>query len=77
MSAAPVAGAPAPETAPALADELAEKSEGVGGLYGSFLDEVVIPNAEVFGWLIVAGALRAVRRERPAASPSTGKLATD
>lgn len=40
-----------------LADELAEKSEGVGGLYGSFLDEVAIPNAEVFGWLIVAGEL--------------------
>lgn len=40
-----------------LADELAEKSEGVGGLYGSFLDEVVIPNAEVFGWLILVGEL--------------------
>jgi hypothetical protein len=40
-----------------LADELAEKSEGAGGWYGSFLDEVVIPNAEVFGWLIVAGEL--------------------
>lgn len=40
-----------------LADELAEKSEDVGGLYGSFLDEVVIPNAEVFGWLILVGEL--------------------
>ena len=40
-----------------LADELAEKSEGVGGWYRSFLDEVVIPNAEVFGWLIVGGEL--------------------
>ena len=42
-----------------LADELAEKSEGIGGWYGSFLDEVAIPNAEVFGWLIVAGELLA------------------
>lgn len=42
-----------------LADELAEKSEGVGGWYGSFLDEVVIPNAEAFGWLIVVGELLA------------------
>ena len=40
-----------------LADELAEKSTGVGGWYGSFLNDVAVPNAEVFGWLIVAGEL--------------------
>ena len=40
-----------------LADELAEKSEGVGGWYGAFLDGTVIPNGEAFGWLIVAGEL--------------------
>ncbi len=70
-----------------LADELAEKSEGVGGWYGSFLDEVVIPNAEVFGWLIVAGELVAgiglaaaglvwlLRRERLGVSGRTTVLA--
>ena len=35
-----------------LADELTEKSEGVGGWYGDFLDDVVIPNATGFGYLI-------------------------
>lgn len=40
-----------------LADELTEKSEGLGGWYTSFLDEVVIPNAEVFGYLILLGEL--------------------
>lgn len=38
-----------------LAEELTEKSEGVGGWYGSFLDEVVIPNAPTFGYLIIIG----------------------
>jgi hypothetical protein len=40
-----------------LADELTEKSEGIGGWYKSFLDGTVIPNAEVFGWLIMLGEL--------------------
>lgn len=40
-----------------LADELAEKSEGVGGWYGSFLDDAVIPNAQAFGYLIEIGEL--------------------
>ena len=35
-----------------LADELTEKSEGIGGWYRSFLDDVVIPNATGFGYLI-------------------------
>ena len=35
-----------------LADELTEKSEGVGGWYRDFLDNVVIPNATGFGYLI-------------------------
>lgn len=35
-----------------LADELTEKSEGVGGWYRDFLDDVVIPNATGFGYLI-------------------------
>lgn len=38
-----------------LAEELTEKSEGVGGWYGSFLDDVVIPNASAFGYLIIIG----------------------
>lgn len=40
-----------------LADELTEKSEGIGGWYKSFLDGTVIPNGEVFGWLIMLGEL--------------------
>jgi hypothetical protein len=40
-----------------LADELAEKSEGIGGWYGSFLDDAVIPNAQAFGYLIEIGEL--------------------
>lgn len=40
-----------------LADELTEKSEGAPGWYKSFLDGTVIPNAEVFGYLIVIGEL--------------------
>jgi hypothetical protein len=35
-----------------LADELTEKSEGVGGWYRDFLDDVVIPNGTGFGYLI-------------------------
>ncbi len=35
-----------------LADELTEKSEGIGGWYRDFLDNVVIPNATGFGYLI-------------------------
>lgn len=38
-----------------LADELTEKSEGVGGWYKSFLDDIVIPNGEVFGYLVLVG----------------------
>lgn len=38
-----------------LADELTEKSEGIVGWYKSFVDGVVIPNAEVFGYLIIVG----------------------
>jgi thiosulfate dehydrogenase [quinone] large subunit len=38
-----------------LADELTEKSEGVGGWYKDFLDGTVIPNSELFGVLIVIG----------------------
>ena len=40
-----------------MAEELREKSEGISGWYKSFLDGTVIPNAEVFGYLIVAGEL--------------------
>ena len=40
-----------------LAEELTEKSEGVGGWYGGFLDDVVIPNAQVFGYLIELGEI--------------------
>lgn len=40
-----------------LADELAEKSEGAAGWYRSFLDDVVFPNPELFGWLILIGEL--------------------
>lgn len=35
-----------------LADELTEKSEGVEGWYRDILDDVVIPNATGFGYLI-------------------------
>jgi uncharacterized membrane protein YphA (DoxX/SURF4 family) len=35
-----------------LGDELTEKSEGIGGWYRDFLDDVVIPNATGFGYLI-------------------------
>lgn len=40
-----------------LADELTEKSEGIDGWYKSFLDDTVIPNSEVFGWLIMLGEI--------------------
>ena len=40
-----------------LADELTEKSEGIGGWYGSFLDGTVIPNASAFGYMIEIGEL--------------------
>lgn len=40
-----------------LADELTEKAEGIDGWYRSFLDGTVIPNADVFGWLIMVGEL--------------------
>jgi uncharacterized membrane protein YphA (DoxX/SURF4 family) len=35
-----------------LADELTEKSDGIGGWYRDFLDNAVIPNATGFGYLI-------------------------
>ena len=40
-----------------LAAELTDKSEGVGGPYKTFLDNVAIPNARVFGYLIIVGEL--------------------
>ena len=40
-----------------LADELTEKSEGIGGWYRTFLDDAVIPNAQAFGYLIELGEL--------------------
>lgn len=42
-----------------LADELREKSEGTAGWYASFLDSAVIPNAELFGYLIQTSELLA------------------
>ena len=38
-----------------LAEELTEKSEGIGGWYKDFLDGTVIPNSELFGVLIMIG----------------------
>ena len=40
-----------------LADELREKSEGAVGWYKSFVDGTVIPNADLFGWLIMIGEI--------------------
>lgn len=40
-----------------LADELREKSEGVGGWYRDFLDGTVIPNGRTFGVLIELGEI--------------------
>lgn len=42
-----------------LAAEMTEKSEGAATWYKAFLDSVVIPNAPVFGYLIIAGELLA------------------
>ena len=40
-----------------LADELTEASSNLSGAYKSFLDGVVIPNAELFGYLVMIGEL--------------------
>ena len=40
-----------------LADELREKSEGAAGWYSSFLDSVVIPNGQAFGYAIELGEI--------------------
>jgi hypothetical protein len=40
-----------------LANELAEKSQGVSSWYRSFLDAAVIPHAHAFGYLIEVGEL--------------------
>ena len=40
-----------------LADELTEKSEGAPAWYASLIDEVAIPNAEAFGYIIEVGEL--------------------
>lgn len=40
-----------------LAGDLREKSEGTAGWYRSFLESAVIPNAQVFGYLIEIGEL--------------------
>lgn len=40
-----------------LAEELTEKSEGMYGWYWSFLDWLVIPRAEAWGYLIMWGEL--------------------
>ena len=40
-----------------LAAELREKSEGAASWYTSFLDSAVIPNARLFGVLIIVGEL--------------------
>src|SRR6266540_6890542 len=40
-----------------LADELREKSEGASGWYTSFLDSVVIPNGQTWGYAIEIGEL--------------------
>ena len=40
-----------------LADELREKSEGAAGWYSSFLDSVVIPNGQAWGYAIEIGEL--------------------
>jgi len=53
-----------------LADELAEKSEGVD------LDSLM-PALQLVLIGVSVGLLRAVRRERSAARPATGELATD
>lgn len=40
-----------------LADELREKYEGAAGWYSSFLDSVVIPNGQAFGYAIELGEI--------------------
>jgi hypothetical protein len=40
-----------------LAEELTEKSSGSAAWYVTILDSAVIPNAELFGYLIVVGEL--------------------
>ena len=40
-----------------LADELHDKSKGAASWYKSFLDGTVIPNAEIFGYVIMIGEL--------------------
>jgi hypothetical protein len=40
-----------------LSDELREKSEGAAGWYTSFLDSVVIPNGQTWGYAIEIGEL--------------------
>jgi len=40
-----------------LADELREKSEGAAGWYSSFLDSVVIPNGQGWGYAVELGEL--------------------
>lgn len=40
-----------------LADELREKSEGAAGWYRSFIDGTIIPNADVFGYVIMTGEI--------------------
>lgn len=40
-----------------LGDELREKSEGASGWYRSYLDGSVIPNAEVFAYLIIVAEI--------------------
>lgn len=42
-----------------LADELSEKSEGAPGWYARMLDSAVIPNAQLFGYVIETSELLA------------------
>jgi hypothetical protein len=40
-----------------LGDELTDTSQGLSGFYKSFLDGIVIPNAQLFGYLVMIGEL--------------------
>ena len=40
-----------------LGDELTEKSEGISGWYESFLDSAILPNSELFGYLIIVSEI--------------------
>ena len=40
-----------------LGDELTETSQDLSGFYKSFLDGIVIPNAQIFGYLVTVGEL--------------------